>query len=140
MRSRWRTASSPRRSRRHERHGAGDVARPQVGRLRLGSALRLYLIRLRGRRVQELLAILGIAVGVALLYASQVASTSLSGPVKAINNGLVGRSQLQVLSRANVGMPAAVYDQVLAIPGVRRAAPALQLSGNLERPERAARV
>ncbi|WP_027006396.1 ABC transporter permease [Conexibacter woesei] len=108
--------------------------RPRVGRLRFGSALRLYLIRLRGRRIQELLAILGIAIGVALLYASQVASTSLSGPVKAINNGLVGRSQLQILSRANVGMPADVYNKVLAIPGVRRAAPALQLSGNLEGP------
>jgi putative ABC transport system permease protein len=108
--------------------------RPEVGRLRLGSALRLYLIRLRGRRIQELLAILGIAVGVALLYASQVASTSLSGPVKAINDGLVGRSQLQVLSRGNVGMPAAVYEQVLAIPGVRRAAPALQLYGNVQGP------
>lgn len=109
-------------------------SRPEAGRLRLGSALRLYLIRLRGRRVQELLAILGIAVGVALLYASQVASTSLSEPVKAINNGLVGRSQLQLLSRGDTGMPAAVYDEVLAIRGVRRAAPALQLSGNLEGP------
>jgi putative ABC transport system permease protein len=110
------------------------TSRPKVGRLRLGGAFRMYLIRLRGRRVQELLAILGIAVGVALLYASQVASTSLSGPVKAINKGLVGRSQLQVLSRGNVGMPTDVYDQVLALPGVRRAAPVLQLSGNLEGP------
>lgn len=108
--------------------------RPKAGRLRLGGAFQMYLIRLRGRRVQELLAILGIAVGVALLYASQVASTSLSGPVKAINNGLVGRSQLQLLSRGNVGMPSGVYDQVLAIPGVRRAAPALQLNGNVEGP------
>jgi putative ABC transport system permease protein len=109
--------------------------RPEAGRLRVGSALRLYLIRLRGRRIQEVLAIIGIAVGVALLYASQVASTSLSGPVEAINNGLVGRSQLQVLSRGNAGMPAEAYDQVLAIPGVRRAAPVLQLYGNLEGPK-----
>ena len=96
--------------------------------------MRLYLIRLRGRRVQELLAILGIAVGVALLYASQVASTSLSGPVQAINNGLVGIASSRCSRAAAIGMPADVYDRSSAIPGVRRAAPVLQLSGNLEGP------
>ena len=39
----------------------------------------LYRVRLRARLVQELLAVVGIAVGVALLFASQVANTSLAG-------------------------------------------------------------
>jgi putative ABC transport system permease protein len=107
---------------------------PRPGRVRLTSALTLYRVRLRRRWFQELLAILGIAAGVALLYATQVASTSLSGPVRTINNGLVGHSQLQLLSRGAVGMPERLYDEVVRLPGVVRAAPVLQLPGNLTGP------
>ena len=111
-----------------------DTAPAKVGRVRLSSALTLYRVRLRRRWFQELLAVLGIASGVALLYATQVASTSLSGPVRAVNGGLVGHSQLQLLARGGIGMPEAMYDRVVALPGVRRAAPILQLSGNLVGP------
>ncbi|MCW2983231.1 MAG: hypothetical protein JWR63_801 [Conexibacter sp.] len=104
------------------------------GRLRLSSALALYGVRLRKRWVQELLAVLGIAAGVALLYATHVASTSLSGPVRSLNKGLVGNSQLQLLSRGSVGFPEEIYEQVMALPGVRRAAPVLQVPGNLVGP------
>ncbi len=104
------------------------------GRLRVSSLLALYVIRLRRRWIQELLAVIGIAAGVALLYATQVASTSLSGPVRAINHGLVGNSQLQLMSRGAGGLPDELYDRVIALPGVRRAAPALQLPGNLVGP------
>ena len=47
--------------------------------MRLSNIAHLYLVRLKARvvLVQELFAVLGIAVGVALLFASQVASTSL---------------------------------------------------------------
>jgi len=78
--------------------------------------------------------VLGIAAGVALLYATQVASTSLSGPVGAMNDGLVGHSQLQLLSRGSTGFPDQMYDEVTALPGVRRAAPVLQLPGNVVGP------
>jgi putative ABC transport system permease protein len=104
------------------------------GRVRLSSALALYRARLRRRWLQELLAVLGIALGVALLYATQVASTSLSGPVRAINGGLVGKSQLQLISRGATGMPEATYGQVIKLPGVRRAAPVLEVPGNLVGP------
>jgi putative ABC transport system permease protein len=111
-----------------------SLAPVKRGRLRWSSALRLYVVRLRRRWVQELLAVLGIAAGVALLYATQVASTSLSGPVRAINEGLVGHSQLQLLSRGSAGLPDQMYDQIMALPGVLRAAPVLQLPGNLAGP------
>jgi putative ABC transport system permease protein len=111
-----------------------SLAPVKRGRLRLSSLVALYVIRLRRRWIQELLAIIGIAAGVALLYATQVASTSLSGPVRAINRGLIGHSQLQLISRGSVGLPDQLYDQVIALPGVRRAAPALQLPGNLVGP------
>jgi putative ABC transport system permease protein len=104
------------------------------GRLRLSSALALYRVRLRKRWLQELLAVLGIAAGVALLYATQVASTSLSAPVRNITEGLVGNGQLQLLSRGSAGMPEQIYEQVMAVPGVRQAAPGLQVLGNLVGP------
>ena len=55
--------------------------------------LYIYRARLRARLVlvQELLAVLGIAVGVALLFASQVASTSLDGSIRQLTGGIVGR-------------------------------------------------
>jgi putative ABC transport system permease protein len=111
------------------------VVTARVGRVRLSSALTLYRVRLRRRWVQELLAVLGIASGVALLYATQVASTSLSGPVRSINVGLVGHSQLQLLPRGQTGFAEATYDKVVRLPGVRRAAPILQLPGNLVGPK-----
>jgi len=111
------------------------------GRLRVGSALVLYRRRLRRRRwVQDLLAVLGIAAGVALLYATQVASTSLSGPVARLNDGIVGRGQLQVAARGATTIPEQAYARIVALPGVLRAAPALQVPGNLVGPRGAADV
>jgi putative ABC transport system permease protein len=104
------------------------------GRLRLSAALGLYRVRLRKRWIQELLAVLGIATGVALLYATQVASTSLSSPVRQLNAGIVGHSQLQLLGRSQSGFPEATYTEVVRRPGVVRAAPVLQLPGDLVGP------
>ncbi len=47
------------------------------------NALHLYRVRLRARFWQECFAIVGIAAGVALLFASQVASSSLQSSVSA---------------------------------------------------------
>ena len=49
--------------------------------LKLSNLVHLYRVRLRARWVQELLAVVGIAVGVALLFAASVANTSLIGSV-----------------------------------------------------------
>ncbi len=108
--------------------------RPRSGWAQLSSALVLYRIRLRRRWPQELLAVIGIALGVALLYATQVASTSLSGPVRSLNKGLVGTNQLQLMSRGGTGMSQATYDRVIRLPGVRRAVPVLEKPGNLVGP------
>ena len=56
--------------------------------------LHLYRVRVRSRFVQEALAVIGIAVGVALLFASQVANTSLNGSVEQLTSWLVGHSRL----------------------------------------------
>jgi putative ABC transport system permease protein len=69
--------------------------------MKLSSIAHLYRVRLKARivLVQELLAVLGLAVGVALLFASQVASASLNGSVRQLMDGIVGQSQYQLESR-----------------------------------------
>jgi putative ABC transport system permease protein len=95
------------------------------------NVLRLYLVRLRARAPQELLALVGIAAGVALLFASLVASSSLGGSIADLNAGIVGRATLQLSSRGPQGFPASVLTRVRAIPSVRVAAPLLELDGQL---------
>ena len=45
--------------------------------MKLSNALRLYRVRLRARFPQEMFAVVGIAAGVELLFASQFSSSSL---------------------------------------------------------------
>ena len=66
------------RRRRHvsARQRPGPARRPAPGHglsVSASNALHLYLVRLRARAAQELLALVGIAAGVALLFASLVA-------------------------------------------------------------------
>ncbi len=90
--------------------------------------LYIYRARLRARLVlvQELLAVLGLAVGVALLFASQVASTSLSGSIQQLTLGVVGRASLQLVARAPDGFDERLLSRVRRLPGVQRAEPVLE--------------
>ena len=88
--------------------------------------LHLYRIRLRARLVQEVFAAIGIAVGVALLFATQVANTSLNGSVHQLTSGLVGHSQLQLAARDPNGFSESLLADVRELPGVRSAAPILE--------------
>ncbi len=105
--------------------------------MRLSSILRLYRARLRARAVlvQELFAIAGIAVGVALLFASQVASVSLNGSVRALTSGLVGQARLQLVSRSTDGFDAHMLGEVQRIPGVQAAVPVLEERAEIVGPQ-----
>ena len=94
----------------------------------LSSILRIYRARLRARAVvvQELLAVLGLAVGVALLFASQIASTSLDHSVSQLSSQLVGDMQLQLQARGPQGFDKRLLTRVQEIPGVTQALPVLQ--------------
>jgi putative ABC transport system permease protein len=94
--------------------------------VKLSNALHLYRLRLRARLVQECLAVVGIAAGVALLFASQVSSTSLRSSVSQLSRGIVGDASLQLLARDQLGFPQSTLARVRAIPGVRVAAPLLE--------------
>jgi putative ABC transport system permease protein len=99
----------------------------------LASILRIYRARLRARAIvgQELLAVLGIAIGVALLFASQVASTSLDGSVAQLSRQLVGNMDLQLQARSPQGFPRSMLAGVRAIPGVRQALPVLEAQADV---------
>ncbi len=100
-----------------------------------GNVLHLYRVRVRARLVQELFAVVGIAAGVALLFASQVASQSLKSSVAQLSHGITGRATLQLLARDPHGMPEDLLAQVRGIPGVRVAAPLLEASADATGPK-----
>jgi putative ABC transport system permease protein len=103
--------------------------------VKLGNVLHLYRVRLRARVVQECFAVIGIAAGVALLFASQVASQSLSSSVAQLSQGIVGNATLQLLARDAQGMPEGVLAQVRGIDGVRVAAPLLEANAKASGPK-----
>jgi putative ABC transport system permease protein len=99
------------------------------------NALRLYRVRLRARLAQECFAIVGIAAGVALLFASQVSSSSLQSSVSQLSRGIVGNATLQLVARDPNGFPQSMLARVRGIPGVRVAAPLLEASANAVGPK-----
>ncbi len=92
--------------------------------------LHLYRVRLRARLLQECFAVAGIAAGVALLFASQVASESLSSSVAGLSRGIVGSATLQLLARDPRGFDERLLTRVRRIPGVASAAPLLEANAN----------
>jgi putative ABC transport system permease protein len=108
--------------------------------MRVANALHLYRVRLRARRLQECFALLGIAAGVSLLFASQVASQSLSSSVSELSHGITGRASLQLLARDTHGMPESLLARVRMLPGVRVAAPLFEASAQASGPKGSASV
>jgi putative ABC transport system permease protein len=98
--------------------------------VRLDNVLHLYRVRLRARQLQECFAVVGIAAGVALLFSSQVASSSLLSSVAQLSRGIVGHATLQLLARDPEGMPQGTVARVREIDGVKVAAPLLEASAN----------
>ncbi len=100
---------------------------------RLSSIRYLYEAWLGSRavRVQESFAILGIAVGVALLFASQVSSTSLAHAETQLNTQLVGNAQLQLDARGPEGVREGLLAQVRGVPGVQVALPIYERQVNV---------
>jgi putative ABC transport system permease protein len=100
----------------------------------LAEMLSIYRARLRARHVlgQEALAVLGIAIGVALLFASQVASTSMDGSVRELSHRLVGSAQFQLDARGPEGVSESLVDRALLLPGVRSATPLLEQPATIQ--------
>ncbi len=102
--------------------------------MRLSSILRLYRVRIRARLTQELFAVFGIAIGVSLLFASQVANTSLDGSVRQLSSGIVGTMRFQIVARDDAGFEERLLGEVRALPGVQSAVPVLEQDANVVGP------
>ncbi len=103
--------------------------------MRFANVLHLYRVRLRARMLQECFAVVGIAAGVGLLFASQIASSSLSSSVGQLNSGIVGAAKLQLTARDAQGLPEKLVAEVRHMAGVRVAAPLLEVSANANGPK-----
>lgn len=105
--------------------------------MRLSNIVHLYVVRLKARVVvvQEAFVVVGIAVGVALLFASQVASTSLNGSVARMTNGVIGQSKYQLAARSSAGFSEALVGQVRRLPGVYGAIPILEQQTSISGPQ-----
>jgi putative ABC transport system permease protein len=98
--------------------------------MRTSNVLHLYRVRLRARMLQELFAVIGIAAGVGLLFASQIASSSLSSSVGQLNSGIVGAAKLQLTARDAHGFDEALVGKLRRLAGVKVAAALLEVSAN----------
>ncbi len=101
--------------------------------MRFSGVRYIYAARLEARAVlvQEVFAILGIAVGVALLFASQVSSASLTRAVALLNSQLVGSTQLQLQARGPEGVSERLLREVRGVRGVEVALPVLEQQVNI---------
>lgn len=95
--------------------------------LRASDVLLLYVQRLRTHPVQEALAGIGVAIGVALVFAVQVSNTSVTQSARSITEGVSGAAQLRLASRDGGGFDAGLVDVVRELDGVKHAAPLLEL-------------
>lgn len=100
--------------------------------MRFSSLAHLYRVRLTARAVlvQELFAVLGLAVTVALLFASQVSSASLGSAAGQMTAQLFGQMQLQLASRGPLGFDERLVGEIQRLPGVREAVPVLERPAN----------
>ncbi|MFI4985404.1 MAG: FtsX-like permease family protein [Solirubrobacterales bacterium] len=94
-----------------------------IGRLR--TLLRFYRRHLRVQPLRELMAVAGVAAGVALLFAVQVSHRSITGSYEEIVHGVAGRATLELASRGPEGFDARISEEVEQMAGVKAAAPIL---------------
>ena len=97
----------------------------------LRALVNLYRRRLRVHVVQELLAGVGVAVAVALVFATLVANSSIAGSAGAVLHEIVGPATLQLRARGPEGFDERVLARVERLPAVKQAAPILEQSGRL---------
>jgi putative ABC transport system permease protein len=103
-----------------------NPANPKIFGVRVSMLLFLYRRRLRAHPLQELLAGVGIAVGVALVFGVLIANASLTGSVEKLVRGLSGSARLALVARSADGFPEQLTARVRRLPGVLLATPVLR--------------
>ncbi len=80
--------------------------------------LRLYWYRLRQQPAQEALALIGIAAGVALIFAVEIANTSVPASVRDLERGIAGGASVEIAARSPEGFDQGLVTKVGEGPGV----------------------
>ncbi|HST32799.1 MAG TPA: ABC transporter permease [Solirubrobacteraceae bacterium] len=96
--------------------------------------LYFYRRRLRVHAVQELLAGVGIAIAVALVFAATVAQRSIAGSAGEVVHAVVGPASLQLRARGGNGFSEQMLARVEKIAGVKQAAPLLEQTATVLAP------
>jgi putative ABC transport system permease protein len=94
----------------------------------------LYRRRLRAHLAQELLAGVGVAIAVALLFAVTVADGSIAGSAGEVVHAVIGPANLQLRARGSGGFDERLLARVEALPGVSQAAALLEQSASVRGP------
>jgi putative ABC transport system permease protein len=105
-----------------------------AARLSFTDLLILSRARLRSRSVlvQELLALVGVAIGVGLLFASQIASTSLAQSASQLSKEVIGSGpSFQLQARGTGSLPETLVSELSRLPGVDQALPVLETQASL---------
>lgn len=102
--------------------------------MRPGALVYLYQRRLRRHAVPELLAGLGVAIGVALVFATALVNASVAGSASEVVHTVVGPATLQLRTSRSEGFDEHVLKQVERLPGVKQAAPLLEQTATIEGP------
>jgi putative ABC transport system permease protein len=92
---------------------------------RLHTLALFYRRHLRVQPLRELMAIAGVAAGVALLFSVQVAHRSIVGSFEEVVHGVAGHATLELAARSPEGFNESIASEVQQMPGVAAAAPLL---------------
>jgi putative ABC transport system permease protein len=87
--------------------------------------LLFYRRHLRVQPLRELMAVVGVAAGVALLFAVQISNSSITGSFEELVHGVAGRATLEVAARSPEGFDESISKQITSVSGIRAAAPIL---------------
>src|SRR5688572_493933 len=99
----------------------------------------LWLLSRRRARGRALLAVIGIALGVALGYGVHLVNRAAVEDLAASVRAMAGEADLQVRG-GRTGFPESLYPQVARMPGVSRVHPGLELDVGLAGSERTIRI
>jgi putative ABC transport system permease protein len=102
--------------------------------MRPAALVYFYRRRLRVHAVQELLAGLGVAICVALVFATIVTSESVVGSADQVVHAVVGPASLQLHADAASGFDERLLARVEHLPGVSQAAPLLEQTATIAGP------
>jgi putative ABC transport system permease protein len=91
----------------------------------LRTLARFYRRHLRVQPLRELMAIAGVAAGVALLFSVQVAHRSIVGSFEEVAHGVAGHATLELAARSPEGFNEQIASEVARMPGVAASAPLL---------------